>query len=148
VCTCEIGEREPERAGEASEAVRDAQRGPTTTRRRAEQRAAGRTRRRAENAGRTSQTPCVRRRTAGAQRRAGKREQTTFGQVLSYIRSSPYPASVAQMTTSQCAGSERPIGGAEFNPRASRNRFCVRTAPPPWDLRIGPGHKAGLSVDA
>jgi len=32
-----VGEREPERAGEATEAVRDTQRRPTTTYRRAEQ---------------------------------------------------------------------------------------------------------------
>ena len=51
-CVCVIisVERDPERAGEASEAVRDAQHRPTATCRRAEQRAAGGARRRPANA--------------------------------------------------------------------------------------------------
>ena len=47
---CKTGKREPERAGQASEAVGNVERRPTTTCRRAEQRATGGTQRLTANA--------------------------------------------------------------------------------------------------
>ena len=87
------GECEHERASEASETVWDAQHRPTATCRRVEQWAAGGAQRRAANTNRTSETARLSRRTAGTQRRAHKRQQTTFGQVYLFAVKLDLPGS-------------------------------------------------------